>query len=263
MDLGLTGKVALVTGASTGLGYATARQLAKEGAKVVICSRSQERVDAAVTTLQAESGGDVFGTACDVTDAVQIEALIAYTVEQCGGIDILITNAGGPAGGTFDSVSIDQWEQSINLTLMSAARLIKTALPHLRQSEGANILTITSFSVKVPIAKLIMSNVIRPAVIGLTKTLSQELGAENIRVNSILPGWTATERVDYLLNYRAEQSGETAEAEAAKIASTIPLGRLGKPEEFANVATFLVSSAASYVTGAMLQVDGGAYPGLL
>ena len=263
MDLGLKNKVALVTGASSGLGYATALRLAQEGAKVVVSSRSQERLDEAAARIREETGGEVAVCVCDVTDPAAIEAVVAFTVDQFGGLDILVTNAGGPPGGTFDSVSMVQWEVAINLTLMSAARLIRTALPHLRQSGTASILTITSFSVKQPVSGLIMSNVVRPAVIGLTKTLSQELGRDNIRVNSILPGWTETERVAYLLDYRAEQSGTDVATERDKITRHIPLGRMGTPQEFANVAAFLVSPAASYVTGEMVLVDGGRYEGLL
>lgn len=263
MDLGLKDKVALVTGASSGLGFAAAQVLAQEGAKVVISSRSPERLDEAMTQIQQETGAEVRAAVCDVTDPKAIEQVVAFTVEQFGGLDILITNAGGPPGGSFDSVSMEQWQVAINLTLMSAARLIKAALPHLRQSAAASILTITSISVKQPITGLIMSNVVRPAVVGLTKTLSQELGPENIRVNSILPGWTATERVEYLMDYRAEQNRTDIEAERQKITQNVPLGRMATPTEFANVAAFLVSPAASYVTGVMMPVDGGQYPGLL
>ncbi len=265
MDLGLKNKVALVVAASKGLGFALAHQLVLEGAKVVICSRSQERITEAVDKLR-EVGGEetaVAGFVTDVTNPDQLIQLVNSTVGTFGGLDILVTNAGGPPGGTFETTDIASWEKAYQLTLMSVTHLVKAALPYLRQSSAPSVLTITSISVKQPIAGLLLSNAIRPAVVGLTKGLSQELGPENIRVNSILPGWTATERVGEILAYRAQQNGTTPEVEEAKITKTIPLGRMGQPAEFGNVAAFLVSPAASYVNGAMVQVDGGSYAGLL
>ncbi len=265
MDIQLKDKVALVVASSTGLGFAAARELAREGAKVVVSGRSQERLDEAVATLKAEFGPEtaVVGFTLNVMDPQQIDQLVANTVETFGGVDIIITNAGGPPGGTFDTTSMEQWEYAFNLTLLSVTRLVKAALPYLRQSAAASILTVTSISTKQPIAGLLLSNVYRPAVVGLTKTLSQELAAENIRVNSILPGWTATERVNHIFEYRAEQNETTLEEERAKVTATIPLGRMADPAEFGRVAAFLVSPAASYITGAMIQVDGGSYAGLL
>ncbi len=265
MDLGLQGKKALVAAATKGLGFATARQLVQEGAHVAICGRVPERVDEAVRRLQEVGGGEtaVVGFVTDVTNRAQIQQLVQESASALGGLDILVTNAGGPPGGTFDTTPVEAWEQAFHLTLMSVTHLVKAALPHLRQSSAPSILTITSISVKQPIAGLLLSNAIRPAVVGLTKGLAQELGPEGIRVNSILPGWTATERVEEIMAYRAAQNGTTAEIEAAKITRTIPMGRMGRPEEFGRVAAFLVSPAASYVTGAMLQVDGGSYVGLL
>lgn len=265
MDLGLQGKKALVVAASKGLGFATAKQLVQEGAHVAICGRVQERVDDAVQRLKEVGGREtaVFGFFTDVTDSSQIQQLVENSASALGGLDILVTNAGGPPGGTFDNTPVEAWEQAFHLTLMSVTHLIKAALPHLRQSSTPSILTITSISVKQPIAGLLLSNAIRPAVVGLTKGLAQELGPEGIRVNSILPGWTATERVGEIMAYRAAQNGTTAEMEAAKITTTIPMRRMGRPEEFGSVAVFLVSPAASYITGAMLQVDGGSYAGLL
>ncbi len=265
MDLGLKDKVALVVASSTGLGFATALELAREGAKVVICGRSQVRLDAAVERLKAELKGEtaVVAFTADVLDPDQIRKLVDNTIKTFGGLDILITNAGGPPGGTFDSTDLDAWETAYNLTLLSVTRFVQAALPHLRESDAASILTITSVSVKQPVAGLLLSNVYRPAVVGLTKTLSQELGSENIRVNSILPGWTATDRVGEIFEYRAAQNNSTVEAESAKVTNAIPMGRMGDPAEFGRVATFLVSPAASYVTGVMLQVDGGSFSGLL
>lgn len=265
MDLGLKDKVALVLAASKGLGFATARQLVLEGARVAICSREANRVDEAVRRLRTEGGTEtaVAGFVADVTQPQQLHQLVQQTVDTFGGLDILVTNAGGPPGGNFTNTPLAAWQDAFNLTLMSVTHLVKAALPHLRQSSAASILTITSISVKQPITGLMLSNVIRPAVIGLTKSLSQEFGPENIRVNSILPGWTATERVGEIMAYRAQQNGTSVAAEEAKITQTIPMGRMAQPEEFGRVAAFLVSPAASYVNGAMLQVDGGSYAGLL
>lgn len=264
MDLGLNGKVALVTASSSGLGFATAKALVSEGAQVVICGRNEERLENAVASLQEIGGEDaIAGQVADVADPADVRRLVANTVETFGGLDLLVTNAGGPPGGGFDSFEADAWQKAVDLTLMSAIHLIQEALPHLRDSEAGSILTITSTAAKQPIPALILSNAIRPAVLGLTKSLSQELGPEGIRVNSILPGWTQTERVDNLLAFNAERNDTTPEEEAAKIGSAIPLGRIGQPEEFGRVAAFLLSPAASYVSGAMLQVDGGRTGGLL
>lgn len=264
MDLGLAGKVALVTAASGGLGFATAMELIREGAQVVICGRNEEALEAAVAKLQAVGGeSNVVGLVADVANMAEGRQLVDSTVETFGGLDILITNAGGPPAGTFDDFDLEAWQKAVNLTLMSAVNLIREALPHLRDSEAGSILTVTSYTVKQPRANLLLSNAIRPAVIGLTKSLSQELGPDGIRVNSILPSWTMTERIEALLTFNSERNGTTLEEEAAKITSAVPLGRMGKPEEFGRVAAFLVSPAASFVTGVMLQVDGGRVKGLL
>lgn len=261
MDLQLNNKIVLVTAASKGLGKATAKQFAREGAKVAICARS-ELIDKTAAEIAEETGKQVLALRADVTQPAEIERVIHATVEKFGGLDILVTNAGGPPAGTFDDIDITQWEAAINLNLLSAVNLIKTALPYLRQSSAAAILTVTSTSTKQPVQNLILSNSIRLAVIGLTKTLSQELGNDKIRVNSILPGWTYTERVEELINARIAKNGTTKEAEIAAINANIPLSRMGKPEEFANVAVFLCSPAASYLNGVMLQVDGGSNAGI-
>ncbi len=264
MDLGLGGKVAIVTGASKGLGFTTAWHLAAEGASVVICARQPDGVERAVERLSAAfPDASVFGLPSDVTRTRDVEDLIGETVQSFGGLDILITNAGGPPGGRFNDLEMRQWRAAADLTLLSAVHLIQTALPHLRRSEAGAILTITSISAKQPIDALLLSNALRPAVLGLTKTLSQELGPAGIRVNSILPGWTRTERVDELMAQRAASRGTTAAEELARVTAGIPLGRIAEPEEFGRVAAFLVSPAASYVNGVMFSVDGGAYHGLI
>jgi 3-oxoacyl-[acyl-carrier protein] reductase len=263
MDLQLEGKRALVTGSSRGLGYATALALAKEGCRLAINSRDEARISAAAAKISGETGETVIGLAGDLAEPAVIERLVTEAAHLLGGLDILITNTGGPPAGTFESLDETAWHNAIDLSLMSHVRLIKAALPRLRQSKTASVLTVTSYSVKQPIQNLVLSNSIRAATVGLTKTLALELGRDGIRFNSILPAWTETERVIELMSFRAKQNGTTVEFEIDKQSKESPLGRMGTPEEFANAAAFLVSPAASYITGAMLTVDGGMYKGTL
>ena len=263
MDLQLEGKRALVAGSSRGLGYAIARSLALEGCQVAINSRSRENVTAAADKLAAETGRPVAGLPGDVSQAETAAALIQQAVQALGGLDLLVTNAGGPPAGKFESFDDATWQQAVELSLLSHVRLIRAALPHLRQSSAASVLTITSYSVKQPIPNLVLSNSVRAATVGLTKTLALELGAEGIRFNSILPAWTETERVYELMSHRARLNNTSVDEEIAKQSKDSPLGRMGQPQEFANVAVFLLSPAASYLTGVMLPVDGGMYKGTL
>jgi 3-oxoacyl-[acyl-carrier protein] reductase len=259
MDLGLKDKVAFVAAASRGLGGATARQLAREGARVAINARDAGRLQAAAADIQAETGSPVLALPGDVSAPAEGERLIAETVERFGALDVLVTNTGGPPAGRFDDFDDDAWQKAFDLQFMSAVRLIRAALPHLRRSSTPAVLTITSISVKSPIANLVLSSSVRMGVIGLTKSLALELGNEGIRFNSILPATVATPRVQFLFEDRARRNGTTVEVEAAKTAQDTVLGRIAEPREFANVAAFLCSPAASYVTGVMLNFDGGAY----
>lgn len=263
MNLELTDKTALVTAASRGLGFALAQELLAEGANVMICGRTQARLDGAVARLRETTGaGDrVAALVADVAEPAAAGRLVEETAAHFGGLDILVTNAGGSPGGTFENTELSAWERGLELTLMSVVRLVKAALPPLRRSRAASILTVTSFSVKQPVPGLLLSNVIRPSVAALTKSLARELGPEGIRANSILPGWTATERVEEILAWRAEQNDSDPAHEADRITATIPLRRMAAPAEFARAAAFLVSPAASYITGELLLVDGGAYTG--
>ncbi|MDT8897285.1 MAG: SDR family oxidoreductase [Thermanaerothrix sp.] len=263
MDLGLHNKVALVTGASRGLGYATALVLSQEGARVAINSRNAEALQKAVASIQEQTGHTVLAIPGDITAPETAQTLVQEVISTYGQLDIVIANAGGPPPGSFASLDDDKWYAAIELSLMSQVRLIRAALPYLEKSTTPAVLTVTSYAVKQPIPNLILSNSIRAATVGLTKSLALELGHKGIRFNSILPGWTETERVIELMRNRAEMNGTTIEEEIQKQARESPLGRMGKPEEFARVAAFLVSPAASYVTGVMLQVDGGMYKGLL
>ena len=263
MDLKLKDKRALVTGSSRGLGYATALALAKEGCKVAINGRDEAKIKAVAEKLSKETGAQVIGLVGDVGLANVPEKLVQQAAEAFGSLDILITNAGGPPPGSIESLDEAAWQKGVDLCLMAHVRLIKAALPYLRKSDAASVLTVTSMSVKQPIANLLLSNSIRAATIGLTKSLALELGKDGIRFNSILPGWTETERVTELMTARATANKSTVEEETRKQSELSPLGRLGQPEEFANAATFLASPAASYITGVMLNVDGGMYKGTL
>ncbi|MCX6078171.1 MAG: SDR family oxidoreductase [Chloroflexi bacterium] len=261
MDLRLKNIRALVTGSTRGLGYATARCLSFEGALVAINGRDDVRLQNVVRKLSSETGNPVYGLAGDVGDPTVPEKVIKAAYESMGGLDILICNAGGPPPGAFESFDETTWQRAIDLSFMSNVRLIKAALPFLRQSQAASVLTVTSYSVKQPIPNLVLSNSIRAATIGLTKSLALELGKDGIRFNSILPAWTETERVTELMTARSKNNGSTLQAEIDRQASESPLGRMSTPEEFANVATFLVSPLASYLTGVMLPVDGGMLKG--
>ena len=263
MDLQLKDKIALVTASSRGLGYAAARTLAQEGCKVAINGRDEAKIKGVAEKLSKETGAEVIGLGGDVSLPDVPEKLIAQTAEAFGGLDILITNTGGPTSGSIDALDEAAWQKGVDLCLMAHVRLIKSALPYLRKSNSASVLTVTSYSVKQPIPNLLISNSVRAATVGLTKSLALELGRENIRVNSILPGWTETERVTELMTARAKTNSSTVGEETKRQAAESPFGRMGHPEEFANAAVFLVSPAASYITGVMLSVDGGMYKSTL
>lgn len=259
MDLKLKEKRALIAASSRGLGYACACALASEGAWVAINGRDPEQLEKAGNLLRKDYQAKVLTISGDVSDPLVPGEMVSKVIASWGGLDILITNAGGPPSGPFVDHDDNAWEKAFELTLMSHVRLIRSALPHLKKSNHASVLTITSISVKQPIPNLVLSNSIRAATAALTKSLALELGDQGIRFNSILPAWTMTERVQELLFYRSRQNSTSVEEETRKQASESPFNRLGTPEEFANVAAFLVSPAASYVTGVLMTVDGGTY----
>jgi 3-oxoacyl-[acyl-carrier protein] reductase len=264
MDLGLSGKRALVLAASRGLGYACARGLAAEGCAVVIASRSAERIEAAAQRIRAEfPGAKVCATVADVARPGEAESLVAAALSRLGGLDIVVHNAGGPPPGDFGSVSLEQWAQAFELSLMSFVRIARAAVPEMKKGRWGRIVAITSSSIKQPIPGLVLSNAFRPGVLGVAKTLSRELARDGILVNVVAPGRIATERIAELDQAVAQKTGATPEAVRQASLGQIPLGRLGQPEELARVVVFLCSEAASYVTGTALQVDGGMIGSLL
>ena len=260
MDLRLKDKVVLVTAASRGLGAASARRFAEEGARVAITARNGERLTALAQAISKDTGAEVLPIAGDVTQPGDVERMVQSTIDRWGRLDILVTNAGGPAAGKFLDLKLEQWEAAVQLSLMSVVRLCYAALPHLLQNEPpqrGTIVAITSLSVKQPVENLLLSNSVRMAVIGLLKTLSNEFGPQGIRVNAIAPGWTRTERVLEIMESRAKANGTTPEEELKKQAAAIPFGRVGEPDEFADALVWLASPRASYVHGIVLPVDGG------
>lgn len=254
MDLGLKGKVALVSAGSKGLGYGVARALAADGARVSICSRDVANVEAAVARLREETGADVIGMACDVTKPEHIAAWVAASAAW-GPVHALLVNAGGPPGGLALDMTDAQWQAAFELTLLSAVRMIRAAVP--RMTEGGAILTVTSSSVREPIERLGLSTVMRSGVAGLVKTLADELAPQQIRVNNLIPGRMDTERVAQLDEAAAQRTGKSIEDIRSASIAKIPLRRLGTTGDFGAAGAFLLSPAAAYITGATLRVDGG------
>jgi 3-oxoacyl-[acyl-carrier protein] reductase len=248
MDLGLSGVNALVAASTRGLGYAIARGLAKEGARVAVSGRTRSTVERAAETIGSETGSRCVGIECDLSRAGEAERLVETAAGSLGGLDVLVTNAGGPTPGSFAQIDDALWEQTVDLTLMSAVRLIRTALPYLRKSGRGRVVNVVSSSVKEPIDGLLLSNSIRLAVVGLARTLAREVARDGITVNNVAPGRIRTRR---LLELYGGEEG------LAKAAEAIPMGRLGEPDEFAAPVVFLASGSAAYITGQTLVVDGG------
>jgi 3-oxoacyl-[acyl-carrier protein] reductase len=264
MDLGLKDKVALVVAASKGLGRASAYALAKEGAHIVIAARNQEVLEQTAQEIQRTTGGTVLALPTDLSQPDEIESLVTKAVETLGGIDILVNNAGGPPSGQFETLSDEQWQSAFNLNLLSAVRLIRAVLPSMKQRQGGRIIHIVSSSVKEPIAGLLLSNAIRPGVVGLAKTLSRELAPYQITVNNVCPGRILTDRLREGSSFRKKLAQGLTEEEALKdLAKDIPLGRIGRPEELGALVTFLASQQAAYITGTTIQIDGGSIQSLL
>ena len=253
MDLGIRGKAALVTAASKGMGKATAMGLAAEGCRVLMCARTEADVKAAAEEIRAATGAEVVAMTADVTKKEDVDRLLATAEQSFGGVDILVANAGGPPRGNLEEMTDEQWYGAFDTTVLFVVRLIRGVLPSMKRKRWGRILTIQSVSVKQPVPGLLLSNAVRPGTAGMVKTLSEELGQHNITINVVCPGKIMTDR--FLGGLK--QSGLSKEEYLARGALDVPLGRIGTPEEFANVMVFLASERSSYVTGVALQVDGG------
>ena len=262
MDLGLRGKVAVVAGASQGIGKAAASAFAREGAKVSICARSEAQLYETAETIRRETGGDVLPVVADMTKAEDIQRFVAKTVEKFGRLDIVVTNAGGPPPGEFMKFTDEDWENAFRLNFFSAVRLTREAVPHMRKVGGGRVINISSYAVKEPIAGLVLSNGVRSGAIGLAKSLSRELAKDNILVNNVCPGRIATDRAKKLNQARAERMKKTVEEVDKEMAGEIPLGRYGTAEETGDLIVFLGSERASYITGTTIQIDGGLVRGI-
>jgi 3-oxoacyl-[acyl-carrier protein] reductase len=257
MDLGLKDKVALIAAGSRGLGRAVAEELAAEGASLVLCAREAHTLAETAAAIADSSGAHVLAVPADVTSVSDITRVVEAGNERFGRIDILVTNAGGPPAGTFDQLTREQWEEATRLTLFSAIELARQVLPGMKERRWGRILNITSIAVKQPVENLMLSNSLRAGLTGFARTLANEVAAQGITVNNILPGYTRTERLEDLAQMMAEKQGISTAEFSAKWEKEIPMGRLGEPREFAALAAFLVSERASYITGTSIQVDGG------
>lgn len=257
MDLGLKGKVAFVAAASRGLGRTVAEELAAEGASLVLCARHAETITSASEQIAKTSGASVLPVVADVTNVEDVTRAVREGIEKFGRIDILVTNAGGPPPGKFENLTSAMWENAARLTLNSVLELTRAVLPGMKERGWGRILNITSIAVKQPVDNLMLSNSLRAAVTGFARTLANEVAANGITVNNIMPGYTRTERVEELAQAAAEREGISVQDAFSRWENEIPMRRLGEPREFAALAAFLVSERASYITGSSIAVDGG------
>jgi 3-oxoacyl-[acyl-carrier protein] reductase len=263
MDLGLKGKVVIVGGASKGIGRATALGFAKEGAKVAISARDPGQLQATAEEIRKETGAEILAVPGDLSQADATDKLVDEAVNKFGTIHVVVANTGGPPLGGFGNMKDEDWENAFSLNFLSTVRLFRRAIPYMEKQKWGRLLSVMSMSVKEPIDGLILSNGVRPAVVGMAKTLSREVGKHNITVNTILPGRILTDRLRSGIAARAQRTGKTIEQALEDSGTDVPLGRIGDPQEMANVIVFVGSEAGSYVNGTAIQVDGGLLRGLL
>ena len=257
MDLGLKDRAAIVTGSSKGIGKAIALGLAMERANVTICARDETNLRKTAREMESLTRSKILPIAADLTKREDIERLVSSTHKAFGRIDILINNIGGPPSGSFLDISDQGWQQAVDLLLMSVVRSCRLVVPHMRSRSWGRIVNMTSFAAKQPADKLVLSNALRAGILGLTKTLSNELAPDGILVNAVCPGFTRTTRLEELARWKAEQTHTSSEEVVCEWQRDIPLGRLAQPKEIADLVVFLASERASYITGVAIQVDGG------
>lgn len=262
MDLGIRGRVALVTGASRGLGLGIARELAREGARLGVVARGKEHLTAIARQLEQEFQTEVFPFPGDVSHHEGMAVIVMAVASKFGGLDILVNNTGGPAEGRFEQLKDKDWHSSFEGTFLSVVQSCREAIPYMRKKGWGRIVNILSVSARQPIDGLFTSSALRAGLVGFTKTLAQEMAREGITVNSVLPGFTKTERLEELAHSRAAEQGVTPESILAGWCNSVPAGRLGEPDEIGKAVAFLASEAAAYITGVSLAVDGGYIKGL-
>ncbi len=263
MDLGLSGRVAIVAAASKGLGRAVAEELAREGAHVAICARTPSTLAETAAHIQKIAGSEVFHQALDVTDSAEVAAFVAAVETRFGRIDVCVTNSGGPPSKSFRETKPEEWRAAVDQLLMSTVFFARETLPRMQKNKWGRLITVTSSAVKQPVDGLLLSNSVRAAVTGLARTLANEYAADGITVNNVCPGYTRTARLDDLASTISGRTGISREEVFANWAREIPAGRLGTPQEFAAVVAFLASERASYVNGTSVAVDGGLVRSLL
>lgn len=262
MDLGLRNRVAIVAASSQGLGKAVALGLAREGAKLALCARTEATLTTTAEEIYAATGAEVLTRALDVTKQQAVSDFVAETVKEYGRLDICVANAGGPPSKSFAETTSEDWHRASELNFMSTVYFAKEVLPVMQQRRWGRFIAITSMTVKQPVDGLILSNAVRAGVSGLVKSLANEYGPYNVLVNNVCPGYTATARLMELAERLAEAQGVTPQEVEARWSAQTPLGRVGRPEEFADVVVWLASERSSYVTGVSIQVDGGIVKGL-
>jgi len=262
MEMGLKNRVAIVAASSQGLGRATAEAFAAEGCRLAICARNQQALNAVAEKIRGEYKAEVLAEPFDVTDAGAVRDFVNAVVQKFGGIDICVTNAGGPPAKGFLATTIDEWKRAVDLNFMSAVYFTHAVIPHMQKKRWGRIITITSITTKQPVADLVYSNAVRAAVVGLVKSLANEFGKDGILVNNVGPGYTATDRLKELAHSRSVASGKTEKEIFEGWSADAPLKRLGDPRELADAIVWLASERASYITGQTILVDGGLYKGL-